>query len=371
MKIPVEAIDLKLWRKAIQHLQSLLETETNHIVNIASFSPTVCPIYRPDLEDVAYYEFEVYFQWLKREETEVDISSTKELATINVSSLTYPSSRRAILGRPSIPGEFVTSEQPSILSLPFYSQGFIIVATGEHDFPIAHCSFNRPPVSRQFETWAQEVDRSISRIYKLDSLSYVAEDFSGELITHSGQIPIPINLPTNELESLRDSIGSAVAEPKTQDQANSTSSSAEYEISFSGENNFEFELRQVSKWQELREIYPTAFEFHLQALQSQAASSWQVDQLAEEFGEGIFANETYSIVLLSDTATTELSGDGAQMVEINRIEHSNALPTLELVANVESLSQETRFNLQISYENGIQEELPFFIVMPDTPSTGF
>lgn len=67
--------------------------------------------------------------------------------------------------------------------------GFIIAATGEHDRPIPNWSSMGQSKIAQLEAKAGVHKSRIAKIYKLDALAYVAEDAMGSMVTRLGNLP--------------------------------------------------------------------------------------------------------------------------------------------------------------------------------------
>ena len=59
MRIPASQVPLAVRRRAAQHLESVRETEMGVNARRARLTDEVGTILRPDLPDIAYYEFEV------------------------------------------------------------------------------------------------------------------------------------------------------------------------------------------------------------------------------------------------------------------------------------------------------------------------
>lgn len=60
--------------------------------------------------------------------------------------------------------------------------GFVVVTAGEHDYPVPHWNFVRDPPTVEL---AEEADREVERFYKMDALYHVAEA-DGEMVAEWG-----------------------------------------------------------------------------------------------------------------------------------------------------------------------------------------
>ncbi len=59
MDVPLAEVPLEFRRLAAQHLESLRDTEAMAGLRHARLGPVAVPVYRPDVQGVAYYEFHV------------------------------------------------------------------------------------------------------------------------------------------------------------------------------------------------------------------------------------------------------------------------------------------------------------------------
>lgn len=308
MRIPVSTVPLEMRRKAAQHLETVRGTEMDIGAERARLTDDVCPIFRPDMKEIAYYEFEA---------------------------------------------------DP---------RGFIIVTAGDHDYPISHWSFDREPVSRQLEAIAEKAGKEVARVFKLDTLAYVAEDESGEMVAQVGQIPIPVEGLPEDLEQARGRISSLMARPEQELKDDEGAEEMEYVVEQRGDPPPELKSREVESWAELKEMYGTAFAPFLRDLRLRAAEAWEIDGLISEFGEGILVGRTHRVALLEPDAEVDLSGEAADMVKLTLISRQGVPPALELAVEEIKLDREHNFELSIVYPSGLKESLSFFVVSPSTPS---
>ena len=311
MRIPISEVPLEIRRKAARHLETVRDTEMGIGAEEAKLTDAVCPIFRPDMEDIAYYEFEA---------------------------------------------------DPL---------GFIIVSAGDHDYPVAHWSFDREPVSRQLEAAAEEAGKQVTRVFKLDALAYVAEDESGEMAAKTGQIPAPIEGLPEDLEEARGQISTSMAVPKEELEDDTGAEDSEHVVEQSGAPPLEVKFLEVESWAELKDMYGKVFAPFLHDLRRRAGEVWEIDKLISEFGEGILVGHPLRVALLEPDAEVDLSGEAADegMVKLDWIERPDAPPALELAA-VEDIELDREYNLELSivYPSGLEEKLLFFVVSPDTPS---
>jgi hypothetical protein len=348
MKIPQHQIPTDVRRKAARHLESLRGTRMGRGAEHARLSQEVCPIYRPDISGVAYYEFTV----------ELHSESARRVMTAPAlaSGLLPPSASPT----PSASG--ATNEDAG-------AQGFIIVSAGEHDFPIPHWSLERPPVSAQLQALAKARGRTVARIYKLDALAYLAEDEGGQEATRLGQAPSWIEGAPEDLRPFHGHISSAIARPGGEkDDASIAGSAHQVKLVARGEPPPQLRLVNPSSWPKMKERYAARFGPFLEELKNKAAGSWEIEKTIAKFGEGVAVGEAHRVPLLHPEAIVELTGEGAGAVEFHMREKSSGPPGLELHARKPSREREGGFEVHITYPEGVRERLRYFVISKDMPS---
>src|SRR5262245_9003459 len=115
-----------VWRQAVRHLESIRGTPIGEGADSATLGPEACPLRRPDVRGVAYWEFEI-----------IDLQ---------------PRSNGGI-------------SDPRVGT----GRGFIIVSAGRHDIPVPHWSLDRDTPSRALEAKLEKGVQAAA-VYKLDSL---------------------------------------------------------------------------------------------------------------------------------------------------------------------------------------------------------
>ncbi len=349
MKVPQTEVPIEFRRKALEHLESVRETEMAPAgTETAEIVGDVCPIYRPDVEGVAYWEFEVAL---------AGAPASGMLAT----------SAAAARGELLENAKASAADRSVVEDRGLEGRGFIMVATGEHDFPVPHWSLQRPPVSRQLEVEAEDGGESIARIYKLDALAYVAESEAGNPVGRSGQTPVPVEGLGHDLGRQAGAISSLTAKP-TRDVGDEGGRAIKHTASRSGPKPPELRASDPERWSTLKERYADAFGPFLDVLRRRAAKPWKVDKLVAEFGEGVIAGEQLAVALLHQEAAVEVTGEGAGLVDLELDETRGRKPRLRVHARRSPRERETDFELRIRYGNGEEETLRYFITSRDTPS---
>jgi hypothetical protein len=318
MRVKLEQVPLEIRRRAARHLEAIRGTEMAKGGDSAQFGPEACPVYRPDVKGVAYWELEV-----------TGVKATGRNGSQN--------GKRAAA-----------------------RNGFLIVSNGRHDVPIPHWSFELEPPSRGLE--AQSKEGQVAKIVKLDSLAYVAEDAKGTYLTHIGQFPpMPTGLP-KELPPKR-KLSSLQTHPATATKTDKRVAKQTAETT--GARLPKPKVTAWKSWGQAKKQYASAYRLHLGALREHAAPSWEVEDLVAKFGEGIHEGDRVVVPLLSP-GKVELTGDGANSVKMRMLDRNP--PAVELLAGGTDQKAEQEFQLRLSYRGGTTETLTFFVVPKGTPS---
>lgn len=320
MRVPLEKIAMSDRRRAARALESLLTRPPGNGSSLgkARLGAEAAPVYRPDMKDVAYWEFEV----------------------------------EGI--RTSLP---VPGEKPKQ-----FDRGFILVATGAHDVPIPHFSLDLAPPSRRLE----HMGKKAQRIVKVDSQCYAAEDARGELQAHLGMMPprldgMPKELTKTPPEGWATTATRTGNGPRTDD-----ATSVEKTRPRQSREERPVKPQPWESWQELKDGYSTSYRPHLKALAERAAHPWGIDALTEKFGQGIHSGEVFPLPML-EPGQHELKGPGAPFVTAELVSDA-APPRLLLTAKADIDEKDLTFEVIFSYASG-EETLMFFIVPFGAPTT--
>ena len=321
MRVPLEKVPVSEWRQAARHLESIRGTPLGEGADAARLGPEVCPVYRPDIKAVAYWEFEIV--GLKRQ-----------------------------------PPEGI--KDPRLGT----GTGFIVVAAGRHDVPIPHWSFDRSPPSRTLEARLAKGAQAAT-IYKIDALCYVAEDASKKYLSHLGQYPPLVELSASA-QKLSESPGSVsyAAAGSAAGQASDDGKPPKLVPTATGKP---VKTKTVAwgSWAKARQGYKSAFQRQLTALAARAELRWQIEDQLTKFGEGIHAGQGLVVPLLKPGKAT-IAGDGVKLVKMSTLRRKPL--AVQLAALDSDTKGEVHFSLEISYADGTSESLPFFVVPSGTPS---
>ena len=321
MRVKIDEVPLAARRRAARYLEAVRGTEMGKGADAAVLGDEVCPVYRPDVKDVAYWEFEI-----------VGVKAK---------------------GRNGANGNGRAKPHAS-------DRGFLLVATGAHDVPVPHWSIELEPPSRSLE--AQAKDGKPARVVKLDALAYACEDAKGKYLAHIGQFPpMPAGLPRAlPKERQTSSLESHPATASKDDRR-----VGKQQVKQTGVRAAKPKVTPWPTWPQAKKQYATAYRLHLAALRARAEQVWQIEALAEKLGEGIHEGDRLVVPLLRP-GKADISGDGAGAVKMRMLDRKP--PAVELLAGGAAEQKEQEFQLRLTYDDGTSESLPFFVVPKGTPS---
>lgn len=320
MRVPIEKTPQDLRRRAARHLESVRGTPMAPGTEGATLGPEACPLYRPDIKGVAYWEFEI----------------------VGVKP----------------PAGDVKGPRTG-------GRGSIVVTAGTHDVPIPHWSTEMDSPSRALEAQVK-APAVVARVYKIDALCYAAEDAKGAYLAHLGQFPPQVQLPAIDPAAPREPSG-VVAGPAKAGVAPlpSDEKPGKLTLTTTGSKVVQPKVVPWKTWAGAKKGYAASYKVHLQALQQRAATAWQVEALVKQFGEGIHAGTSLTVPLLKPGKAT-IVGDGAKLVKLATLKQK--APAVQLTALDLPGTGEVNFELQIAYADGTKEALAFFVVPAGSPS---
>lgn len=331
-------------RRAAQRLETLRSSTLSSDAAILRLAGEACPIYRPDLDGAAYYEFELHAGSL----------APVQVVTPRAAALRlFDREEEAVSGpvRPPRVGP---------------GHGFLVASAGPHDFPIPHWSLQGDSPSRILERLAGGHEGRIARVVKLDALSYVGEDEKGERVATLGDLPRILGGLPHDLRRQRQGISSLTARPSSDSPEEHPT--GEHRVERTGPEPPKLENIEVKTWQELKARYADALGPFLDDLRRRAGEAWQIDNLAAEFGEGILVGEKYFVALLDDRAKIDAHGEALGSVEIRVLERAPGLAAVEIHAIKLPPSPRADLDLTITYAGGETETLRFFVLSRQIPS---
>ena len=247
MRVNISKVPMDVWRRVANRLESIRGTPMAPGTKSAAIAEMVCPIYRPGIKAVAYWEFEI--TGLKK---------------------TFA---REHEGKSS-------------------NTGFILASAGRHDIPIPHWSMTMEPPSRALE--AKMPQATVGRILKMDTLTYSAEDARGQFLTNIGQLPLRIvgmKGDTREQELINGVIAKP-GKPSKNDDA-----PGKMVLTKEGGPAPDLKLVAWESWSAAKQGYPNMYKPFLEALKTRAAEVWDIEDLIAKFGEGIHEGQQLTVPL--------------------------------------------------------------------------
>lgn len=316
MRVPFEEVPLDARRRAARAVATLVGDRLSPH-EPRETEPTfgeATPVYRPDVADVAYWEIEI---------------------------------GGLVTALPEPEGEAGRAEQ-----------GFIVVATGEHDVPVPHFSLDLAPPSRQLDVLGD-----VDRVLKLDALCYAGVDKRGNLVGHIGTMPPKLTGVPRELPK-RPPAGYAVTVAAGAREQEDGEKSEKQRIRASREKR-PVEVGEWRSWNELTTGYSDSYALHLAELAERAAPRWEIEKLTDAYGEGVHSGATHTLWLLEE-GDFSLEGPAAELVRAELDAQSPARLVLHPEADVSV--KDTSFEVRLTYA-GDEEVLRYFIVPDDAPSS--
>ncbi len=303
-----------LWRRAAQLLEDARNTGMAPGWEQARLGPRVRALYRPDIEGPAYYEFQVL--------------------------------------RPP-------EDTPA---------GFIVLATGAHDYPVAHWNFEGDTITDQMlkgvdlQRGAQGFD---VRFYKLDTLAYAVEDANGTLLTTlggpvvkvSGIDPADLDKPVELTHARWRPLQTALDDEQAP--------GVDGELIITGPTPPpSLEITGWESWKALKEGYAQTYGYYTKALREEAARAWQAEEERMREGDILRKGDVYPVAILRELADFAIRGEGASLVDANIRPREGLPPVLELTVLDEEPGQSIPFSVEIWYADSTQERIPFRIAAP-------
>jgi len=317
MRVKRDDVPLEFRRRAARHLETIRGSSMAPGSDAARLGEEACPLYRPDVRGVAYWEFEI--------------------AGVKTVSRSGSNGKR---GKSD--------------------SGFLILSAGRHDAPIPHWSVELEPPSRGLEALSK--DGSVAKVFKLDALAYVAEDAKGNYLANLGQFPpMPDGLPAKP--PAESTISSLESHPVTATKTDKRV--AKQEVKRTAPRAPKPTVKPWPSWAQAKKGFASAYKPHLAMLRAAKEPAWGVEDLVAKLGEGIHEGDRLTVPLLRP-GKAELAGDGAAAVQMRTLDRDP--PAVELLAQGAKEKAEQEFELRLSYDDGSVETLTFFVVPEGTPS---
>jgi hypothetical protein len=307
----VPPVPQELLRRAVNLVAETRGTERAPGWERAVVNPNAQALYRPDLNAPAYYEFSV------------------ELALTG------------------------TTRRPG---------GFIILSTDTHDFPVAHWSDQGEAPSRLLRDRATTLGKPAPqglKFYKLDVLSYAAEDQSGTLVAELGDMPAKVTGLTPELLA-SDALVESEAIPTIAGD-DSQAATVQYTTVITGNPSSPLTMSAWADWAELKQEYAGTYGPWLAQLKANASDDWEVAEVLQRDGDVLAPGDSYPLALLADGADVRLEGPGAVHVAVAPEGQGTLAPMLRIDVRSAVPGEFLPLAVQLRYPGGTNEQVNFII----------
>lgn len=277
----------------------------------AAVNPNAQPLYRPDLNEPAYYEFSV----------EIELTGT----TV----------------RPA---------------------GFVILSTDTHDFPVAHWSDQGEAPSRLLKQRATIPGKPAPqelKFYKLDVLAYAAEDQRGTLVAELGDMPAKVTGLTPELLA-SDALVESEAIP-TIDGDDSNAAAMTYTTEITGNVTSPLTISAWADWAEMKREYAAVYGPWLAELKANASGDWEVAEILQRHGDVLAPGDSYPLAMLTDGADVRLEGPGAVHVTGTPEGQGTLAPIVRIDVHSAVSGEFLPLAVHLSYPDGVSEQVNFII----------
>jgi hypothetical protein len=308
-------------QRAALHLEEQRASGQSPEWEQARLSDSVRPLFRPDLDEPAYYEFAVV-----------------------APSLTQGAGPGAVI-----------EDEPA---------GFIIVSTAEHDYPITNWSTGGLPPSERMRQEAKLGGQTATKFFKLDVLSYVAEDDAGQPVAFDGDTPPKVTGMPPEWLINPPPIVEVVAQPQIMHAEDPLDGSVTvtYTVLITNPIDIPMQFEDWDSWDELKEEYADVYAGFLQALGRKAAVEWEAERSAQEYGYTLFKGDSIAFPLLWPDPIPTFSGPGLALVEVDVVEPPGVAPRLLITATSTVPRLAVPLTATIGYSNGMSETVKVMVV---------
>ena len=240
--------------------------------------------------------------------------------------------------------------------------GFIILAANQNDFPIAHWNNTGEPPTHILES---ESDGTARVFYKLDTLSYLAEDRGGNIAATLGQLPPKIEGIQMAWLDQEQELGEAawVPDKDTPEDEEKSAISGTLLISGTVLPPTELQITAWESWDALKAGYVGSYGVFLEQQRREASELWRGEQADLEYGIVLLKEEVFDLVMLWPEPTVVLDGPGHFYIITQTVSQGSGLPEFFRITVADNVPLgSTPFTATVTYGNGVQETVRFQIV---------
>jgi hypothetical protein len=218
--VPLSEVPLAVQERALRHFEEVRSADLGW--KDATLAAFAVPMWRPDLAEIAYYELSAF----------------------------------GPQGEP---------------------RGYLIVATGEHDDPLPLVSQSGPSPSARLRAKAKAEP---SRFYQVGTLSFVAEDASGQLMASLGRLPQKLVWNDAEIAAVGEGAYDGFSESESPVSApiDATHTRLESLVRRAYEPKQPLEMEQWRDWSEMKRGFAASYSRLLAERVEHARPAWQLER---------------------------------------------------------------------------------------------
>lgn len=240
--------------------------------------------------------------------------------------------------------------------------GFILLAANENDFPIPHWDFSGMPPTHYLD---MQSDTPAALYYKLDTLSYLAEDVKGNIIGTLGQLPPKIEGMQKEWLDQEQKLGEStwIPDDDAPEDEEEKIISGTLVISGTVTPPAELKITEWASWDALKEGYEESYGVFLEQQRREASELWRGQQADLEYGIVLVKEQIFDLAMLWPEPTVALDGPGLAYITTQTVSQGIELPELFRITVADSVPLGfTPFTATVTYGNEVQETVRFQIV---------
>lgn len=254
---------------------------------------------------------------------------------------------------------------PSDYEFTVYPMGFIMASNNPNEGLISQTSATSKPRSVLLNEEAKRLGKTAVKKWKLDSLSYAAEDANGELISTIGEMPMMIIGMDSGLLKEDAQGGDVNLKPLEGEGNDDNLKIANRTPERTGSQSSPIKFQKWPSWTALKEGYAGNYKVFLEAERIASAEEWAIQKQLDELGEGLFPGDEYVLAFIYQDATFDISGPGKDYINSKVLDRTGMPDALQInVLNKAPPEGKAEFWISISYKNGQREKIKFAVLDP-------
>lgn len=257
--------------------------------------------------------------------------------------------RAALVLRPGVTG--IGYYEVPVVGAAGEPRGYLLVTTGDHDFPVAGAMKGGETASARLARMAAAKGERVARVYMPSLFTFVAENDRGEVVARIGGLPgkpegidrTTLSLP-EEARRVRTVFSDGEARLETPAPIRSV------------------RVGSWSSWDEYKAARDDASALDLEIMRRNAVPFWEEEAALTANAEGLDPDRAHRVAILArGDATFSVSGPGAALVEATRVEGPAGDAWVRLRVLEEPADATAELALELRYASGERETLGFAI----------